>query len=214
MFLLFLVLLLNLAISFWNASAVGRYWTEKNQLPGAVRFMMWCGAIMAVCGFFVVYVSILTMIMHDTHAFEFLSMALFRVEMSAADADLLTQNIFDLAYLIIIFPVLGTGLAIWANSVAVAYIKRDWASIGVASYNTFAQIHNTVNAVRYVPQASRSLVDGLSKIKLKGKSGAALVYLVLFLFPIVISLGGAIATTAIVMRASDEKYQLEDFAKA
>ncbi len=211
MFILFLMLLLNLVISFWNASAVGRYWTEKDQLPRWMRFMMWCGAIMAVCGFFVVYVSILTMIMHDLHLFEVLAMALFKVEMTAETAEMLTQNIFDLAYLIVIFPVIGTGMCIWLNSLAVAYIRRDWASVGIAGYNTYAQIRNTVNAVRYVPRATSSLFKGL---KIKGKGAAGLVYLVLILFPIVISLGGAIATTAVVIKASDEKYQLEDMASA
>ncbi len=211
MFILFFMLLLNLVISFWNASAVGRYWTEKKDLPGWMRFMMWCGAIMATCGFFVVYVSILTMIMHDLHLFEALAMILFKVEMTAETAEMLTQNIFDLAYLVIIFPVLGTGMCIWVNSLAVAYIRRDWASVGVAGWNTFAQVHNTVNAVRYVPRATSSLFKG---IKVKGKGAAGLAYIVLLLLPIVISLGGAIATTAVVIKASDEKYQLEDVASA
>lgn len=212
MFVTFAYLLLTIGISFLNANSVGRYWTEKEDLPTWMRFMMWCGAIMATCGFFVVYVSIITMVMHDLHLFEALAMSLFKVEMTAAEAEIITQNIFDLSYLIIIFPVLGTGLCIWINSLAVAFIRRDFGSVAVAGWNTFAQVRNTMNAVRYVPQATKGLAEGIGKMLKKKDSATAIVYLLLFLFPIVISLGGAIATTAIVIKASDEKYELEDVA--
>jgi len=207
------MLLLNTVISVWNAHAVGRYWTERQQLPSGTRFMMWCGAIMSVCGFFAVIVSLLTMIMHDLHAFEWLATTLFQMELEPADVELLVTNIFDLAYLAIIFPVLGTGIAITVNSWVIANARRDWASAGVAAYNTGAQIYNTARAVRYIPQATRSLGKGF-KLKLGKKSGKAIAYLILLLFPIIISLGSAIALTSIIMKASDERYQLEDLQRA
>lgn len=213
MAVVFLLLVLNLAISFWNASVVGRYWTERHELPGYVRFMMWCGMIMAVSGFFYVYVAILTMVAHDFHIFEALAFALFQVEMSAAEATELAQNIFDLAYLVVIFPVLGTGLAIWSNSVIIAWKRRDLASIGIGVYNTGAQIHNMVNAFRHVPRATRSLSSGV-KFRLKSKDSKALAYLVLLLLPVIISLGGAIATTAVIMKASDARYDLASVTTA
>lgn len=213
MFTIFLLLVLNFAISFWNASSVGRYWTERGQLPGYVRFMMWCGIVMAVCGFFYVYVAVITMGMYEFHIFEALALALFKVELTVEEVQSLVQNVFDLAYLIVIFPVLGTGLAITANSLIVAYVRRDLASIGVGVWNVGAQVHNIASAVRHVPRATRSLSSGL-KIRLGKDSGKAIAYLVLFLFPIVISLGAAIATTAVIMRASDAKYDLEDLARA
>ncbi|MBI5448925.1 hypothetical protein HY948_01260 [Candidatus Gottesmanbacteria bacterium] len=212
MFILFTLLLLNLVISFWNASVVGRYWTEKSRLPGLAQFLMWCGAIMSVAGFFSVYVTVLTMIMKDLNLFAPLALALFKVEFSAAEIDMLVQNIFDLAYLIIIFPVLGTGLAITVNSWIVAYVRRDWTSVGVGIYNAGAQLHNMVNAVRHVPRAAKSLSSGLN-IRFKAKDGKALASLFLLLLPVVVSLGAAIATTALIMRASDEKYELEDMVQ-
>lgn len=211
MAVIFFVLVLNLVISFWNASVVGRYWTERHELPGYVRFMMWCGVIMAVSGFFSVYVTFITMIMHDLHLFEALALALFQVEMTAVEATGLAQNVFDLAYLVIIFPVLGTGLALWANSVIIAWKRRDLASIGIGIYNTGAQIHNMVSAVRHVPRATKSLSSGV-KFRLKSKDGKAAAYLVLLLIPVIVSLGSAIATTAVIMRASDARYDLEDMA--
>lgn len=211
MFIMFFWLILTLAISFWNASVVGRYWTEKRELPGWAQFLMWCGAIMSVAGFFCVYVTVLTMIMHDLHLFEALAMALFNVEMTAVEATALAQNVFDLAYLIVIFPVLGTGLAITVNSWIVAYVRRDWTSVGIGLYNTGAQIHNMVNAVRHVPRATSSLSKGV-RVRMKSKDTQALAYLFLLLLPVVISFGAAIATTAVIMRASDAKYDLEDLA--
>lgn len=213
MFTIFLLLALNFGISFWNASVVGRYWTERGQLPGYARFMMWCGVIMAICGFFYVYVAMITMGMYEFHLFEALALSLFKIEMTASDVQGLVQNVFDLAYLIVIFPILGTGLAITANSLIVAYVRRDWASIGVSAWNVGAQVHNIASAVRHVPRATRSLGSGL-KIRLGKDSGKAIAYLVLFLLPIVISLGAAIATTIVIMRASDAKYDLEDLAQA
>lgn len=212
MFLLFFMLLLNFVISYWNATVVGRFWSEKDDLPTWTRVIMWSGAIMAVSGFFVVYVSLLTMIMKDLHMFEWLATAFFKITLEPAEIEMLVQNIFDLAYLVIIFPVLGTGLMITINSWIVAYARRDLLSVGVAGYNTFAQLNNTIRAVRYVPQATRSLGKSF-KLKLGKDSGKAVAYIALFLFPIVVSLGGAIATTAVIMRASDARYQLDDIAR-
>lgn len=210
MAILFLLLLLNLVISFWNASSVGRYWTERHDLPGFTRFMMWCGVIMAVAGFFSVYVAVITMVMYDLNAFAWLGYQIFKVELSPAEIDMLVQNVFDLAYLTIVFPVLGTGLAITLNSWIVAYQRRTLGSAAVGLYNTGAQIHNMVNAVRHVPQATRSLGKGLSKSFSSKNSSKGIAYLALMLFPITISLGGAIATTALVMSASDARWDLDE----
>ena len=213
MFGMFLWLLLSLAISVFNAYSVGRYWTERGQLPGWTRFTMWCGVIMSVAGFFMVFVVMLTMIMNDIHAFEWLAQNVFKMTLEPGDVEALVQSIFDLSYLGLVFPVIGTGLAITVNSWVVAVARRDPVSIGIAVYNTFAQAHNIVSAFRYVPQATKSLSSGL-RIRLNKNSGQALAYLALLLFPIVISLGTAIAATVIIMKASDKKFQLEDLAQA
>jgi hypothetical protein len=66
---------------------------------------------------------------------------------------------FALGYLIIIFPVLGTGFAIWATSLYNAWVRRDFASMGTAAWNTFAQVHNTYEAFQGVPKAWDALGD-------------------------------------------------------
>ena len=45
MLMLFLVLGLNLVISFLNARNVGRIWAESKAVGGWVRLLAWCGAI-------------------------------------------------------------------------------------------------------------------------------------------------------------------------
>lgn len=209
--LVVLLIGLNLFISFWNANVVGRFWSERRNLPTSYRVLQWCGVIMAVCGFFYCYVTILTAIMAGLNLFPILGQALFKVEISSDDVATLVEFITSLSYLIVIVPVLGTGMIIMVNSWIVAYRRRDLASIGIGIYNTGAQIHNLVNAVRYVPQATRSLGKGF-KLKFKSKDGKGLAMLILMLLPIVISLGAAIATTVMVMKASDAKYELDDVA--
>ncbi len=64
---------------------------------------------------------------------------------------------FNLGYVMIIFPIIGSGLAIWAHSVVVAYRERSAASIGIAAWNTFAQAYNIYGAFRGLPDILKSL---------------------------------------------------------
>lgn len=211
MFLTFAYVLLTLLISAWNAHVVGMYWTERRELPTSTQVLLWSGVVMAVCGFTIGYLIIVTMVMYDIHAFEFLAMAIFKVEFTPSNVELLVQSVFDMAYLGIIVPVLGSGLIITVNSWIVAAKRRDLVGYGVAGYNTGAQIHNFVSAARHIPRATRNL-SGAFRVKL-GKGGAqALAWFCLLFLPIVLSLGGAIATTAIIMKASDARYELDSVA--
>lgn len=204
---LILVLVLNFVISCWNAHISGMYWTEKRDLPGHIQFFMWCGASMAVIGFFIVYAVVLVLVMREIHGFEFLAKVLFKRELEPVEVELLVQNVIYLANILIIVPLLGIGAALWARSVAIAWQRRDAVSIGVAGYNTFAMAHNAVTAVRFLPKATTSVLNGFRKNK---SSAQLLAYAVLLLLPLILSLGGAILTTAAIMRASDAKYQLGD----
>jgi hypothetical protein len=57
--MLFLLLILNFAISWFNAWSVGRVWTESKMIGGFFRMTVWCGAIMSACGFTWVYIALL-----------------------------------------------------------------------------------------------------------------------------------------------------------
>src|SRR6266436_2256340 len=49
--MLFLLLILNFAISWFNAWSVGRVWIESKMIGGLFRMTVWCGAIMSAFGF-------------------------------------------------------------------------------------------------------------------------------------------------------------------
>jgi hypothetical protein len=72
----------------------------------------------------------------------------------------------------VIFPILGSGLAIWAHSVRVAYERRDFASLATAGWNTFAQVHNMVDAWQNVGGAVGSVGDLFGSLS-KGSSDSS-----------------------------------------
>jgi hypothetical protein len=178
--------LVNFGISFWNARVVGQIWVEAKQVGGLANFLKWCGAIMAFCGFFWCYVIIEAFIGH------------------AVAPDVVTPYVmngaFSLGYLIIIFPVLGTGFAIWASSLYEAWKTRTLGSMGRAAWNTFAQAHNTYEAFRGVPSAWNAVKDVFGSSKSSSddnkNAGAAIVVLLIVALAFIL----AFATTAGIIR--------------
>ena len=67
------------------------------------------------------------------------------------------QGALSLWYLTIIFPILGTGLIITIESWIAAYRNHSLMNLGVAAYNTFAQVHNTMGAINGVGPALSSV---------------------------------------------------------
>ena len=65
---LLVFLVLNFGISFWNAYSCGSYLTESKIIGGWFRFVVWCGLVMAACGFTWVILTILTMVAVRGHA--------------------------------------------------------------------------------------------------------------------------------------------------
>lgn len=185
---LFVLLVLNFAISWWNAWAVGRGWTEVKVVGGWARFITWCGAIMSACGFTWVYLTILTIIVV---VFKFLSV-------EAAEA------MFNLGYLLIILPIVGSGFGIWAYSLIVAYKRRSFGSMGVAGWNTFAQAHNVYTAAKHAPGAVESVLEFFTKGKSK-KSSEALAVILL----VIVALGSGVLTTAAIIRKADRDHAIE-----
>lgn len=183
------LLILNFAISFWNAYASGAYLTESKMIGGWTRFMVWCGLVMSACGFTWVYLCILTMI--------------------AVAGQWLTPEwgevMFKLGYLIIIGPVLGSGLAIWANSLITAYRERTFGSVAVAGWNTFAQAHNTWQAASHAPGFAKDVWEAFSP---KGKSRDSASALLVILLVILAVAGGALTTGAIA-RWADRRVALD-----
>lgn len=178
MLLAFFFLILNFGISWWNAYAVGKSWIESKQLGGFTYFMSWCGAIMSAAGFTWVYTVIIALILG----------AIGKLPYDGVKA------IMELGYLVIILPVLGSGLAIWLQSVRTAWRQRNLMNIGVAGYNTVAQIYNTYEAISTIPGFIKDL-GGFFSDDEDRKNGATLLVILAVLVAL---FGGALTTYAIV----------------
>ena len=113
------------------------------------------------------------------------------------------QLSLDVGYVVILLPVLGSGLAIWLDSVTTAWRKRDATSAGVAGWNTFAQAHNTYEAISTLPDAvgriGASLAGG-DDDDAEGK--VVLVAIVL----VAVILCGGVLTTMTIVRSTARRY--------
>jgi hypothetical protein len=157
---IFVVLVLNFGISWLNARTCGRAWEESKAIGGVIRLLVWCGAIQSAIGFSSVFLLPLLFAAHATFP-DF--------------TDPYLTGAFNLWYITIIFPALGSGLLITIESWIAAYRDRRLMNIGVAAYNTLAQIHNTMGAVNSLGTALRSVGEMFASVStnrgnLKGKA--------------------------------------------
>jgi hypothetical protein len=185
MFLAIILLFVNLGISWFNAWSVGRTWADTKAMGGWARLLAWCGAAMSACGFTYVYLTILSMLAVSFHV----------LPPQYARAAL------ELGYVMIILPLLGSGLGITINSIATAWRRRDLMSIGMAGYNTYAQIYNTYAAATTLPGV---LSDLNRTFNSDDEDSGPATYLVILL--VAFAIGGGILTTSAIIRATARKY--------
>lgn len=187
--LLVLVLLLNVAISVWNCYAVGSAWKDAMAIGGRFeKAVLWSAVIQSGVGF---SMPILLVLAYGSVAY--LTAGAEPVLTPTEGAEMM-QAIFSLWYVAVIFPILGSGLAIWAHSLRIAYQRRDFASIATAGWNSFAQIHNTVSAVNNLGGAFGDIGDLFGKaLGGKGDAKGKLVILVILLVIVSLTLGFMIA---------------------
>lgn len=181
--------LLNLAISIWNAYATGKVWVEAKHAGGGRRFMAWMGYIMASLGF----------------SWDIL-MVVGNVLVSAGkitpdQADLF----FQAGYVLLVPGFLFSGYAIMFQSWANAYRNHSVANMGVAAYNTYANIHNTFNAVDNFPKAFGSVFKALTGGSGKGKANGLIIFVA-----IVCVLSGFIIAALIVHRVAGSDTEVPD----
>jgi len=184
----------NFAISWLNAWACGKSWPESKQESGWPHFMNWMGAVMSACGFTWCYLVVMTYVGINWDVTNDKT-GLVHPLISPATAAL----VFKLGYVVIIGPILGSGLAITVQSWAHFWRRRTFSDGGITAYNTFAQINNTYNALTYVPEFVGDLIEafaGKSSSK-DGKSGALVIFLV-----VVALLGGILTTYAILVSSA------------
>lgn len=178
-----LIWLFNFAISTFNAWACGKTWNESKANGGFPHFMNWMGAIMSASGFTWCYLVIACLLGGNvTH------------EVNGQVVPYLTaaqvQAVADGGYLMIIFPILGSGLAITIHSWGVFWRRRTFGSGAVAGWNTFAQGYNIYTAASAIPKTS----SGFFSFMKSDDNGKNIVYVIL-LFAL---LGGILTTYTIL----------------
>jgi hypothetical protein len=142
----------NFTISVFNAWSVGRTWTDSKAAGGWPRFTVWCGAVMSACGFIWCYGILEALIFLNTG------------HLTKEQAN----GLVCLGYLIVILPVLGSGLALTVHSWATFARQRTAGNGLITGWNTFAQAHNTSQAIEGIPKA----VAGAGKA-FEGKGGSS-----------------------------------------
>lgn len=183
---LFIFLIVNSVISFLNAYGAGAMYSEAKVIGGWTRVVNISALIMAVCGWSWVILTIETIIVVTTGYLE-------PVEAEA---------MFNLGYLFLIVPIIGSGFALWAHSLIRAFKTRSLGDIGVAGWNTFAQVHNVYTAAKHAPGAIQSVMNAFGKSK-EGRKLLAIILLV------IIALGGGILITIAIARWADKNHAID-----
>lgn len=206
MILVFFVI--NLLISIFNAWGVGRTWDSTKAKGGGAHFMNWMGAIMSASGFTWCYMVVLGFVASQIPW----TTGEGAEAMTAPLLDPASlQAFYDLGYLAIIFPILGSGLAITVSSWRAFARSRSVGGGLVAGWNTFAQVHNTVRAVQAIPGVFERL-GGFFGGKSSSSGGDGKNKLVILLVAVAV-LGGVLTTYGIV-QATRRSVLLEESMRA
>ena len=186
------IIVLNFALSWWNAYATGKAWAEAKHAGGWPRFMTWMGAIMADCGF---TWSILA------------SLVILLIKLTVLPEQYGVYAL-ELGYVLIVPLILFSGLMITVDSWARAYREGGVLNYGIGAWNTYAQIHNTMSAINGFGPALKDLTDGLfggkggrssSSSKDEGQAVLALVVILLVVFAAIM---GTVLTVMIIKKAA------------
>jgi hypothetical protein len=185
-----ILFIVNFAISWWNAYAVGRTWPEtQGQLTnGWPKFMAWMGAVMSACGFTWCYLIVACVI----------------ATISGKVPPKYVQAIFELGYVAIIFPVLGSGLAITVESWSHFWRRRTFGSGALATYNTAANIYNTYEAIEALPSIFSDLKGVFSSDD--DDDGIKGLLTLVVIVAVTLAIFGGILTTTLIVRSTARKY--------
>jgi hypothetical protein len=184
-----LIWFLNFGVSWLNAWGCGKTWNETKHSGGMPHFMNWMGATMSACGFSWCYMIVLlavgSAIPTGSGPGEHPLIPASMVEAMAS-----------LAYLALIGPILGSGIAITVHAWGVAYRRRSLESGAVAAYDTWAQVYNVQGAIDYVPEAT-SKVKGFFESD-DSDDGRWLIVITL----VMAVLAGGLLTTRAIIRST------------
>lgn len=193
MIMLLLMLVLNFAVSWVNCWSVGRSWKEARTAGGWPRLLAWCGAIQAAIGFSSVVGFFVGGFLH----------------LAGALSPAVEKGAISLWYLLVILPLLSTGLVILVESWRIAARERSWGSMGAAAYNTAAMGSNLLGAadgINKALEAAGKVFDG------EDQDASSMVLLMCGLVACALSSGVLLAMVLIRHYATRE--QSQSFARA
>jgi hypothetical protein len=204
MLIVFLIML-NFGISWLNAWSVGKTWVESKAEGGFDYFVTWCATIMSASGFTWCYTIVLALLAGTIPYHGHLLLAPKYV-----------NGAVEMGYLVVILPILGSGLGITVSSWRTFKRNKSLMNGGVAGYNTFAQIYNTYEAVKVVPGIFKDLGE-LFESKDSDSDNRGLMLMIAIVVAAVV--GGCLTTFAIVKSSAESqrlkvRFQLEDAKEA
>lgn len=186
--MLILFLVLNFVISIFNAWSVGRSWVETKAVGGWARFMSWMGATMAAVGFTWCYLVLLA----------WGAMASGKLPENYA------QAMFELGYLIIAVPLIGSGIAITIDSWAYFWRRRTFGSGAIAGLNTAIDVYNIYQVAKHAPGAWDHVKGLLFDSDSDDESSSVFARIAIFL-ALAAVFGGILTTAAIVRTVAESK---------
>ncbi len=199
--MIILFFFLNAAISWFNAWSCGRVWNSTKAQGGLAHFMNWMGAIMAASGFTWCYLVL----------FGFVG-TLIPVTRDGQETVLLDPPMLEafakLGYLMVIGPVIGSGLAITIHSWRAFARSRTFGNGAIAGWNTYAQISNMYSAAQHIPDA----FDGIGKFfgGKDSKDGKGMIVVLL----VALALLAGVLTTIAILKSAAESAMLAEYYKA
>lgn len=192
------LLLFNFAVSWFNAWSVGRSWNETKAVGGVARFMAWCGAIMSASGFtwsYLVLLVLANMVMPHK----------WQLPPKYVDA------MFSAGYLIIILPVIGSGIAITVQSWSYFWRERNFKNGAVAGYNTFADVYNIYEAAHAIPESFSMIKNAFKGGDDEDDDVRGRLALIAIALAVLAVVGGCLTTAAIIRSTARKTAQSQKF---
>lgn len=208
MLLLIGLLLLNVLISVWNCYVVGVSWKDVKAFGGAFeKGVLWCAIIQSGVGFSMPLVLGLT----------WGSVAILtggtEPTLTPAQGKEMMEAVFNLWYIAVVFPVLGSGFVIWVYSIREAYRNRDFTSIAAAGWNSYAQVSNMIDAYHQVGGAFGNVWKLFGKAFSGEGDGKAKVAWLVILIVVISLVGGFLIAFGLVRYfARTTQSRLEEYA--
>ena len=183
MVLVIIVFVINLVITWANAYCGGKNLHMARRVGGFAWLLNWSGIIMAGCGFTWCYTLLIAGL---GYCFNQLT-----IEQ--------TMLCVNAGYVILAPVVIGTGFVITVHSWK-EFLRRRTVGSGLeVAWNTYAQIHNTSQAISFFPEAVTNVIDAVGDDDSDVKTKASIVAIMLAVAALLL---GVLTTRYIVVRAA------------